>query len=64
MINSKKKSKIFRILNSLKSIIGLVIKETGITLANAIKIMFLPELEELLLKMGQCLLMVASRMVN
>jgi hypothetical protein len=57
MIKSKKKSKIFRILTILKSKNGVIIKETGITLANAIKIMFLPELEELLLKMGQCLLM-------
>ena len=62
--NSKKKSKIFRILTSLKSKNGFIILETGIIMESAIKIINLPELEELLLKMGQCLLMVASRMVN
>ena len=64
MIKLKNKSKKLRISTTLNLRNGANIKETGTIMASAMKIMFLGEQEDYLLKMGQTLLMATSRMAN
>ena len=64
MTKIKNKSKKLRKQTTLKSKNGAIIKEIGAIMVSAMKIMFLGEQEDYLLKMGQTLLMATSKMAN